>query len=243
MDGKKNGFPLLGERRSPSVSALAVFECFESWDWLYTSKVVPEGLYFVAGVLTGNRKSFTADIHPNIFVQGYRPHSSDEAFSSVRRRYGRLFVGVPKPEKCTYDDDVYLAEGNLYHSFGKAGFELVLANGEWLKRENVENLFSNICERYSLSVLSKCKRFWMTPDQSYGYFLKGRKYPVLSLLVGAAEPMVGVKKMVLALDLNSGVPGLLKGYNPDWFEKMPKENGAVIDDHFIVDGDDLVLVR
>lgn len=231
--------PLVGSKRSSVNSNLAVFETFRDWKGLRFTKVIPNGAYFVAGVLDDDLRKRVSDIHPNIFVQGYRPHSSDGAFAGSRRRYGRLFVGFSMPEHPEYEDDLYLITGNLYRAVDENSFEMVMHDGEWLVKENVENLFSGICSELDLQILSRCKRFWLTPSKSCGYFLKGRKYPVLSLLVGKAVPMAGVQKQVLALDLNSGVPGLLDYYNPDDFERMPKERGDVIDDRFIVAGDNL----
>ncbi len=231
--------PLMGEKKSKASSNLATFESFRDWRSLRMTKVIPNGAYFVAGLL-GDKKNNVVDIVPDIFIQGYRPHSSDGTFSGDKRRYGRMFVGCNEPEKLEFKDDMYLRDGNLYRAISDDGFGLIFFNGEWLIKANVEKLFTEICQELSLEVLSRCKRFWMTPSESCGYFLKGKKYPVLSLLVGSNEPMAGVKKKVLALDLNSGIPGLLNYYNPEDFERMPKEKGAVIDDRFIVDGDNLL---
>lgn len=237
---KKNSeYPLIGDKKSKSSSNLAVFEMYRDWKSLRFNKVIPNGAYFVGGLLSEKQKTMS-DIVPDVFIQGYRPHSSDGAFASDKRRYGRIFVGCDNPNQLEYKDDLYLLEGNLYRAVSDDGFELIFFNGEWLIKANVEKLFAGICQELSLEILSRCKRFWLTPEKSCGYFLKGRRYPVLSLLVGANEPMAGVKKKVLALDLNSGIPGLLNYYNPDDFERMPKEKGAVIDDKFIVDGDNLL---
>ncbi|MGN0914563.1 MAG: hypothetical protein ACI4OW_06690 [Alphaproteobacteria bacterium] len=231
--------PLVGSKSSPVTSNLSVFESFRNWKELRSTKVIPNGAYFVAGILDDASRKHVSDIHPNIFVQGYRPHSSDGFFARDRRRYGRLFVGFSMPEHPEYEDDLYLITGNLYRAVDENSFEMVMYDGEWLIRENVETLFANISSELDLPMLSQCKRFWLTPSKSCGYFLKGRRYPVLSLLVGKAVPMAGVQKQVLALDLNSGVPGLLDYYNPDDFERMPKERGAIIDDRFIVAGNNL----
>ncbi len=232
--------PLVGSKSSSVHSNLAVFETFRDWKGLRSAKVIPNGAYFVAGVVDDVLKKRVCDIHPNIFVQGYRPHSSDGTFSGDRRRYGRLFIGGFMPRQFEYEDDLYLAKGNLYRAVDDTSFEMVMYDGEWLIKANVEALFAHICEELSLERLSRCKRFWLMPTKSCGYFLRGKKYPVLSLLVGKAVPMAGVQKQVLALDLNSGVPGLLDYYNPLDFVRMPKEKGAVIDDRFIVDGDNLL---
>lgn len=231
--------PLVGSKSSSVSSNLAVFETFRDWKGLRFTKVIPNGAYFIAGVVVDGLRKRSSDIHPNIFVQGYRPHSSDGAFAGDKRRYGRLFVGFSMPKHPECDDDLYLVTGNLYRAINDTSFEMVLYDGEWLIKANVEMLFARICSELGLEILSRCKRFWLTPSKSCGYFLKEKRYPVLSLLVGKAVPMAGVQKQVLALDLNSGVPGLLDYYNPDDFERMPKEKGAVIDDRFIVDGDNL----
>lgn len=232
--------PLVGSKSSPVHSNLAVFETFRDWKTLRSTKVIPAGAYFIAGVVGDGLRKRVSDIHPNIFVQGYRPHSSDGAFAGEKRCYGRLFIGGAIPKSLEYEDDFYLAVGNLYRAINDTSFEMVMYDGEWLIKKNVEALFAHICEELSLEVLSRCKRFWLTPMKSCGYFLRGKKYPVLSLLVGKAVPMAGVQKQVLVLDLNCGVPGLLDYYNPLDFERMPKEKGAVIDDRFIVDGDNLL---
>lgn len=235
---KKENVGLIGDKRSSLDSNLANFE-FYNWGAIRVQKVIPNGAYFVAGILA-DRKKNSPDISPDVFVQGYRPHSSDGAFCCDKRRYGRIFIGSNASETSEYADDLYLRTGNLYRAIDELSFEMVFKDGEWLVKENVEGLFCKICEGMGFMILSRCKRFWLTPSKTCGYFLKERKYPVLSLLVGKNAPMAGVQKMVLVLDLNSGVPGLLDYYNPDDFERMPKEKGSEIDGRFIVDGDNLL---
>ena len=71
----------VGDRRSPVSSALAVFECSNGWSKLQPTKIIPEGFYFIAGLLPHNLRK-KADVVPNIFVQGYRPHSENGLFAS-----------------------------------------------------------------------------------------------------------------------------------------------------------------
>ena len=86
---------LTGSRCSQGSSDLAVFESCSMWPKIRQSKIIPVGFYFVAGILAGRLKQ-KADLVPGIFIQGYRPHSSNGLFSSEKRGYGasyRLFAG------------------------------------------------------------------------------------------------------------------------------------------------------
>ena len=78
---------LTGARCSQGSSDLAVFESCSMWPKIRQSKIIPVGFYFVAGILAGRLKQ-KADLVPGIFIQGYRPHSSNGLFSSEKRGYG-----------------------------------------------------------------------------------------------------------------------------------------------------------
>ena len=67
---------------------------------------------------------------PNIFVQGYRPHSENGLFASEQRSYGALWVGEMEEEKLR-KDDICLMEANVYQVVGNGCFRLVLMNLEW----------------------------------------------------------------------------------------------------------------
>ena len=59
--------PLVGSKSSPVTSNLSVFESFRNWKELRSTKVIPNGAYFVAGILDDASRKHVSDIHPNIF--------------------------------------------------------------------------------------------------------------------------------------------------------------------------------
>lgn len=202
METKKEKF-LVGERRSSGKSDLSVFENYKNWPEMRTMKVIPVGFYFVAGILCHEQKNKT-DLHPNIFVQGYRPHSSSGMFASDKRAYGALWVGE-MPETAE-KDDIHLVEANLYRMVLGDDFELVLANKEWLDEEKVDAFIKRFREEQGLEGLSNIKKLGYLCDKSRSYFLKGRKYEVWAQLVGRPEKSLELTKKVLIVDLHCGVP-------------------------------------
>src|SRR5574344_295318 len=123
--------PLVGKKKTPVSEDLSNFESYAGWKSLKTSKVIPDGAYFVVGSLEGRNAKLKSDIKPNIFVQGYRPHSSDELFLGDKRRYSQIFIGFPVP-KVKKEEDLFLVSGNLYKAISEAEFELIFLDGEWL---------------------------------------------------------------------------------------------------------------
>lgn len=202
METKKEKF-LVGERRSSGASDLAVFENYKNWPALHATKIIPVGFYFVAGILCHAQRN-KADLHPDIFVQGYRPHSSSGMFAADKRAYGALWVGE-MPETAA-KDDVHLLEANVYRMVHGDDFELVLANKEWENEEKVTAFMQRFREELGLEGLSGLKKFKYTCEKSRGYFLKGRTYEVWSQLVGRPEKSLELTKKVLIVDLHCGVP-------------------------------------
>ncbi len=215
METKKEKF-LVGERRSSGASDLAVFESYKHWPALHATKIIPVGFYFVAGILCDAQKR-KADLHPNVFVQGYRPHSSSGMFAADKRAYGAIWVGE-MPETAE-KDDVHLLEANLYRIVHGNDFELVLANKEWEDEEKVDAFIRRFREEQGLEGLSNIKKLNYSCDKSRSYFLKGRKYEVLAQLVGRPEKSLELTKKVLIVDLHCGVPCVVD-YQEDNFSPM-----------------------
>ena len=215
METKKEKF-LVGERRSSGASDLAVFESYKHWPALHATKIIPVGFYFVAGILCDAQKR-KADLHPNVFVQGYRPHSSSGMFAADKRAYGALWVG-DMPETAA-KDDVHLLEANVYRMVHGDDFELVLANQEWLDENKVDAFMRRFREEQGLEGLSDIKKLKYSCDKSRSYFLKGRKYEVLAQLVGRPEKSLELTKKVLIVDLHCGVPCVVD-YQEDNFSLM-----------------------
>jgi len=194
----------IGERRSHVNSDLAVFECSNVWNWIQSVKIIPEGFYFVAGLLPYNMKRMT-DIVPNIFVQGYRPHSENGPFASERRSYGALLVGDSgdiKPEK----DDICLLEANLYQAVENGCFQLILMNQEWRDLAKVKDFMARLRDERNLLETSGIKKCIYRCNKSRGYYLAGRIYVVWAQLVGEVESAQELTKKVLIVDYNSGLP-------------------------------------
>lgn len=217
METKQKKF-LVGARRSAGQSDLAVFENYQHWPALHANKIIPVGFYFVAGILC-HLQQRKADLHPGIFVQGYRPHSSSGMFTVDRRSYGAIWVGeIPETAE---KDDVHLIEANLYRMVHGDDFELVLANKEWQDEEKVTAFMKRFREELGLEGLSGLKKFKYTCEKSRGYFLKGRNYEVWSQLVGRPEKSLELTKKVLIVDLHCGVPCVVD-YQEENFSPMGK---------------------
>lgn len=215
METEKN-WSFIGDRRSPSSSDLAVFEGGSLWRKIRQTKIIPDGFYFVAGILPDKLKK-KADLVPNIFVQGYRPHSSNGPFVCEKRSYGSIFVGIV-PEELKHDDDLHLVEANVYKVVGSDCFELVLKNGEWQDMKTVEPFMARLRDEYDLLPTSDIKKFIYHCDKSRGYFLAGRDYEVWSQLVGVVETPHQLTKKVLIVDYNCGIPCIVdfnaENFNP-----------------------------
>ena len=195
---------LTGARCSQGSSDLAVFESCSMWPKIRQSKIIPVGFYFVAGILAGRLKQ-KADLVPGIFIQGYRPHSSNGLFSSEKRGYGALLV-KPESDVKTAPDDLVLCEANVYQMKEDDRFELVLLNSEWRHPEAVKQFMVRLRQEHRLEEISDVKKCVYHCDKSRGYFLAGRGYEVWSQLVGLVENTQGLSKKVLVVDYNCGIP-------------------------------------
>ena len=195
---------LTGARCSQGSSDLAVFESCSMWPKIRQSKIIPVGFYFVAGILAGRLKQ-KADLVPGIFIQGYRPHSSNGLFSSEKRGYGALLV-KPESDVKTAPDDLVLCEANVYQMKEDHRFELVLMNSEWRHPEAVKQFMVRLRREHRLEEISDVKKCVYHCDKSRGYFLAGRDYEVWSQLVGLVENTQGLSKKVLVVDYNCGIP-------------------------------------
>lgn len=204
MNSEIESWSFIGERRSPSSSDLAVFESAGLWCKIRQSKIIPNGFYFIAGILPDRLKK-RADLVPNIFVQGYRPHSSNGPFACEKRSYGALWVGEVL-ESLKHDDDLQLLEANVYKVVGNDCFELVLRNGEWRDLMVVEPFMSRLREEHDLLPTSDIKKFIYHCEKSRGYYLAGRDYVVWSQLVGVVETPHELSKKVLIVDYHCGIP-------------------------------------
>ena len=207
----------VGDRRSPVSSALAVFECSNVWSKLQPTKIIPEGFYFIAGLLPHNLRR-KADVVPNIFVQGYRPHSENCLFASEQRSYGALWVGEMEEEKLR-KDDICLMEANVYQVVGNGCFRLVLMNLEWREHTNASVFMDGLREEHKLLATSDIKMLRYHCDKSRGYFLAGRDYDVWAQLVGQVENTQELTKKVLIVDYNCGLPCVVD-FNEDNFELL-----------------------
>lgn len=198
---------------SPCSSPFAIFEHFQDWKMVKTNKVLPDGVYFA--VITLEDKSKAADIHPNIFVQGYRPHSSGAQIHVDKRRYGKFISqGMPKEAP----DDVAFNLVQLYQVKGDLKVELVLKQGECQTAAGVQKLVDRICGERQLEKLSEVKRYRYICPASVGYYLKNRTYNVWSVLVGVNTGF-SLDKKVLVVDCLTAIPAIVP-YEDSCFEKV-----------------------
>ena len=198
---EKNAIRLIG-RKSPLSSPFAVFEHFGSWRDMREQKKLPIGVYFVVVVVDDKNK---ADIYPNLFVQGYRPHSSGTQIHVDTRRYGSF---VPDRMFVRSTDDVVYIESQLYQVKDDLGVEPVLTVGEAQNRSCVIKLADRICAERSFEKLSEVEHYSYACPASIGYFLGGRTYDVWSLLVGINTGF-SLEKRVLIMDYHTGIPAIV----------------------------------
>ena len=135
---EKNAIHLIG-KKTPLSSRFAVFEHFSSWKNLKEQKKLPQGVYFVVVVAADKNK---ADIYPNLFVQGYRPHSSGAQIHADTRHYGAF---VPDRAFVQSVEDVVYIESQLYQIKGDLDVALVLARGEAQDKLSIMSLADHIC--------------------------------------------------------------------------------------------------
>ena len=198
---EKKAIIMVGKKSSPH-SVFAVFENFGDWKQLQQEKVIPNGFYFAVLKLDDKIR---ADIYPDLFVQGYRPHSSGAQIHVDKRRYGKF---VEDEGMRVAKDDLVFSECQLYQIIKNREVELVLSDKESQVVSGVEKLVQRICMQQSLTVLSDILRYRYHCPESTGYFLKGRSYDVWFVLVGKNEGLF-LKKEVLVIDYLTGIPAIV----------------------------------
>ena len=197
---------------SPLDSAFAVFEHFADWTTLRVRKVLPDRAYFAVVVLMNESK---ADIAPNLFVQGYRPHSSGKQVIVDRRRYGAF---VPVGQKVRYNDDLVFSQSQLYQIRGDREVELILSDGQAVQKKIAELLVDRICSERSYLKLGCVRMYQYRCSASAGYFLFDRSYTVWAAMIGENIKGQLVKKMLI-LDYYTGIPAVVS-YTDKLFEPV-----------------------
>lgn len=207
---------LVGTRRSQSGSSFTVFEYFKNWTDIRQEKVLPVGCYFIVAIV--DKKM--VELRPDLFIQGYRPHSSSPVFGVSKRRYGAFVrAGLnPEPEQVV-DDDVSFYQAHLYQVMGENEVELILEDGESHDQVKIQHVVSRICRDEKLESFSKLKRYLYSPKESILYFLAGRTYSVWSVVVGQSQGLSGIVKKVLVFDYETGIPALVP-YDESCFKKL-----------------------
>lgn len=207
---------LVGTRRSRPSSSFTVFEYFKNWTDIRQEKVLPVGCYFI--VATVAKKM--VELRPDLFIQGYRPHSSCPVFSISKRRYG-AFVRVGLASEKIADDDVSFYQAQLYKVMGENDVELILKDGESHDRVKIQHVVSRICRDEKLETFGSLKRYLYSPKESILYFLAGRTYSVWSIVVGQSQGLSGIVKKVLVFDYETGIPALVP-YDESCFKSFPE---------------------
>lgn len=207
---EKSAIIMLGSKKSDSKSPFAVFENFGNWSYLKNNKIIPEGMYFAVVVPENNKK---VDIFPDLFIQGYRPHSSVAKMSVSKRRYGRFVEGLAE-----FDDDMPIVSSQLYRAVGEREVELVLKVGECRQLPKIGLLACKICGEFNLERMGALKMVKYSCSASSGYFLKGRDYKVWAVVVGERKDFSLVKK-ALVFDFITGIPGIVE-YKEEDFETV-----------------------
>lgn len=188
--------------RSPVDSAFAVFEHFKDWTGIRSIKVIPDGAYFAVLMLSQKDK---ADIAPNLFVQGYRPHSSGTFVTVDRRRYGAF---VPDWEDAQAKDDVKFLQAQLYQVLGAQEVRLVLKDSERYQKSAILNLVDGICQERAYTQLNEVRQYVYRASEAKGYFLANREYHVWGVMVGQNVDGLLVKKMLI-VDYHTGIPAVV----------------------------------
>jgi len=201
---EKERIELVGEKRSAASSSFSVFETYVGWKKWRESKVIPDGKYFA--VLTTGYK---AELKPDLFVQGYRPHSSSGALSVERRRYGEFVRDDVSDSRQKYDDDVLFHQANLYQIVTGCQVELILEDGDSYSEEKMSDFVDRICWEQGLERLGDLHVCKYSCSLSEGYFLAGREYKVWAVLVGKNVEL-SLKKKVLIFDYETGIPALVE---------------------------------
>lgn len=202
---------MVGDKKSSCHSPFAVFETLKGWTTTRATKVIPDGAYFVVLI---RQDGGNIDVHPNLFVQGYRPHRSFAKLYVDKRRYGR-FV---KAEGKEYSDDVVFAAVQLYQIMGGREVRLVLEDGESHDLAKVTELSNQICQELKLELLGKLQLVEYYCPVSSGYFLGNYHYKVWAAVVGERNGLK-LDKKALIFDYNTGIPGVVE-YDDRHFETI-----------------------
>ena len=211
---KEKSIVMVG-RKSPLNSAFAVFEHFKDWVQLRAHKVLPDNAYFVVVILEHKNK---ADIAPNLFVQGYRPHSSGSQLSVEKRRYGAF---VPEGEETQFSDDVPFLQVQLYQIRGKNEVELILSSGDSRQKDRIEKLIERICQEHNYAKFGGVGLYSYHCPCSAGYFLENRVYRVWAVIIGESKDF-SLEKKILVLDYYTGIPAVV-AYDDEMFRKISSE--------------------
>ena len=207
----KNSSIIMVGDKSDAFSPFAVFETFKNWTSVRDVKILPQGVYFAVLVLTDYQ---TVDIRPDLFVQGYRPHSSGKNLSVDKRRYGE-FV---REKRTNFKDDVVFCQSQLYQVMGEREVALVLKNGDSHCFEKIEQLTKKICAENGYERLSDIKKYSYSCPSASGYFLACRTYHVWSVLIGKSTGFA-LDKKVLIFEYETGIPAIVD-YDDRNFERM-----------------------
>lgn len=205
-----NSIIMIGDT-SDVFSPFAVFETFKNWTGIRDVKILPQGVYFAVLVLANNHN---VDIRPDLFVQGYRPHSSGKNISVDKRRYGE-FVREKRPD---FNDDVVFCQSQLYQVIGEREVALVLKDGDSHCFEKIERLTHRICAENGYERLSNIEEYSYSCPSASGYFLACRTYHVWSVLIGKSTGFA-LDKKVLIFEYETGIPAIVD-YDDRNFEKM-----------------------
>lgn len=223
---REGAIQMIGPNKSAWRSPFVVFESFAKWGSLKDEKKLANGMYFAVMTTASKAK---IDIIPNLFVQGYRPHSSGAVIHVQKRRYGE-FVPAARGDK--YNDDVVFDQVQLYQVKNDNNVELVLRDGECLndkgetitvKQEcrttkGIQKLVDRICADNSFEVLGNLKQYYYHCPVSSGYFLALRSYHVWSVLIGVNTGF-SFQKKVLVMEYYTGIPAVVD-YDDRHFEKL-----------------------
>jgi len=211
----KTEIVLKGEKRSDLNSSFAVFETFKDWKQLRENKVISKGMYFAVVIMKNQSR---IEIMPDLFVQGYHPHSSGAALGNIKRRYGQFVRCDKANEYKRYHDDVVFLQANIYQCLGDREVELVLKDGENYDIKETQKFVERICKQRDLQILGELNVLKYSCPKSEGYFLKGRDYLVCAVVVGKSEQF-SVHKQVLIFDFHTGIPAVVD-YVDEAFSKV-----------------------
>lgn len=231
MEAKTKTSFLVGEG-SGNLSDFSVWEGFTGAGNLLIEKGVSVGNYFCVGQVT-NKKLYPPNIAKyDLFVAGHLPYHIDSTFSIKRRRYSRLLTHfadeiyeehftpsqideIKSLLKVEAKEEYHFCQSQIYQLLNEErNFSLAMKNGDWLNPLKADGFFNKVMENKKVVPLSDSGIFLYSPtvetEKSRGYYLKGFKYIVRSVIVGTPSlNMSGHDQKVLCVDVLSGVPGLV----------------------------------